>query len=213
MAHHASAQGGTLAHRSGASRKLLARKAADHAADAAAQSAALEDSFPVETVPPETPPTPAIAGELTEATDPTDEAPALEGEPSTAPSQPPAAAPASAPAWSEADESAFQAMHARRRAAGYQRRGRDVSGELLRVGAIAPNPNTVVAVIVGLVAERGTVTRGDLVAAMAAATFPHPKARPGDRAWCAGYVAGAKRDGFLAAAASAAADVTLEVEQ
>ena len=104
-------------------------------------------------------------------------------------------------------------MHARRRAAGYQRRGRDVSGELLRVGAIAPNPNTVVAVIVGLVAERGTVTRGDLVAAMAAATFPHPKARPGDRAWCAGYVAGAKRDGFLAAAASAAADVTLEVEQ
>lgn len=113
---------------------------------------------------------------------------------------PQATKPAPSPAWSTEDESAFQAMLARRKAAAYQRRGRDVGAQMLRPGEIAPNTGTVVAAIVGLVAERGTVSRGDLLAAMAKATFPHVKALPGDRGWCQGYVAGALRDGFLAVA-------------
>jgi hypothetical protein len=80
-------------------------------------------------------------------------------EPESGPSDkaptPPAPAPASAPAWSEADEAALNVMLARRKAAKYQRRGKDVSGQMIRVGDVAPNPGTVVAVIVGLVAQAG----------------------------------------------------------
>ena len=124
--------------------------------------------------------------------------------PITAPSGPATApqpiVPAPAPAWSNEDESAFQAMLARRKAAGYQRRGKDVGSQMLRPGEITPNAGTVVSTIVGLVAAAGTVGRGDLLDAMAKTAFPHPKARPADRAWCQGYVAGALRDGFLAVA-------------
>ena len=123
--------------------------------------------------------------------------------PITAPSAPAPApqaiAPAPMPAWSNEDESAFQAMLARRKAAGYQRRGRDVGAQILRPG-ITPNPGTVVGTIVGLVAAAGTMSRGDLLDAMAKTAFPHAKARPADRGWCQGYVAGALRDGFLAVA-------------
>ena len=52
--------------------------------------------------------------------------------------------------------------------------------------------------IVGILAHAGTMNRGALVDAMATANFPHPKARPTDRGWCQGYVAGAIRSGFLA---------------
>lgn len=107
--------------------------------------------------------------------------------------------PAPTSAWSNEDESAFQAMLARRKAAGYQRRGRDVGAQILRPG-ITPNAGTVVATIVGLVADRGIVSRGDLLDAMAKTAFPHAKARPGDRAWCQGYLAGAIRDRYLALA-------------
>ena len=75
------------------------------------------------------------------------------------PPAPATAAPAlstlAAQPWSAEDESAFQTLAARRKAAGYQRRGRDVSDQTITLGAVAPNPGTVVAVLVGLVTERG----------------------------------------------------------
>lgn len=100
--------------------------------------------------------------------------------------------------WSEEDERSLQAMLARRKAAGYQRRGRDVGGQRLQVGQVTPNANTVSATIVELVAGRGSVTRAELLDMMAVATFPHAKAKPTDRGWCQGWVAGALRDNFLA---------------
>ena len=71
---------------------------------------------------------------------------------------------------------------------------------MIRPGAIKPNEGTVAAVIVGIVAHDGTMNRGALVDAMATANFPHPKARPTDKGWCQGYVAGAIRSGLLAVA-------------
>jgi hypothetical protein len=109
-------------------------------------------------------------------------------------------------AWSSEDESSFQALLARRKAAGYQRRGRDLSTQLLKPGTIKTNPDTVVATIVALVAERGELSRGELLATMAEANFPHPRARPKDTGWCQGYVAGAIRNGFLAVTAEPSAD-------
>ena len=87
----------------------------------------------------------------------------------------------------------------KRKAAGYRAHGRDIGTQLVTLGSIKPNPNTTVAVIVGLVAERGSVTRSELVDAMASVAFPHPKARPTDKSWCQGYVAGAIRNNFLSA--------------
>ena len=114
----------------------------------------------------------------------------------TAPAQPPAA-PVD---WSNEDETGFQAFLARRKAAGYQRRGRDVSEQVLCRGTIKPNPDTVVATIVGIVTERDQIARDELIGLMGQATFPHPKAQPTDKGWCQGYVAGAIRNGFLAVA-------------
>ncbi|WP_155282107.1 hypothetical protein [Sphingobium yanoikuyae] len=99
--------------------------------------------------------------------------------------------------WSNADEKAYQALLARRKLAGFQRRGRDVSGQRIAVGAIKPNPGTVVADIVGLVTERGPIGRGELLDLMATAAFAHPKGKGGDRAWSQGYVSGAIASGFL----------------
>lgn len=125
------------------------------------------------------------------------------GGPTSGSPSPPQTAAAALPVppatWSAEDESALQALLTRRKAAGYQRRGRDVSGHLIRTGDIKPNPNTIVAVIVGIVTEHGgSISRADLVAAMATVSFPHPKAQPTDKGWCQGYVAGAIRNGFLA---------------
>ena len=167
--------------RSGISRKLLQRKAAEKRA-MPSTAEALEDSFPE--------PAPFVK------------------EPAQAPqagsSSPPAAtlapAPATPPFWSTEDEATFQTLLARRKAAGYQRRGKDVARQVIRPGAIKPNEGTVAAVIVGIVAYDETMNRGALVDAMATANFPHPKARPTDRGWCQGYVAGAIRSGFLAVA-------------
>lgn len=111
----------------------------------------------------------------------------------SAPALPPAASP-----WSDADERAYQALAARRKAAGFQRRGRDVSAQRITVGAVSPNPGTVVADIVGLVAARGAISRGELLDLMATATFAHPKGKGGDRGWSQGYVSGALASGFLA---------------
>lgn len=115
--------------------------------------------------------------------------------------QPAQAAPTMAvtqPSWSDADERAYQAMLARRKAAGFQRRGRDVSTQRVKVGAVAPNKGTVVADIVGLVAERGAIGRGELLDLMATAAFAHPKGKGSDRAWSQGYVSGAIASGCLA---------------
>ncbi len=196
--------------RAGSSRKLLARKALATSAEALLGSEALEESFPIADadevsttadVPDslcarphvaQTPDAVATVGEVLSKL----RATAVDG--STAPVAPSATAvPAPAPAWSPEDESTFQSLFARRKAAGFQRRGRDVSGQLITVGSIQPNPNTVVAVIVGIVTERGGINRAELIAAMAGAIFPHPKAQSRDKGWCQGYIAGALRDGFL----------------
>lgn len=70
----------------------------------------------------------------------------------------------------------------------------------LRPGDIAPNPGTIVAAIVRLVVERGELSRPELIALMSDATLAHPKARPAEKGWSQGYVAGAIRGGFLAVA-------------
>ncbi len=194
-------------HRSGASRKLLSRKPGDRAL--AVQAEALEDVFPAagQTADDE----PAVSSSLAKVTGladgaaPTDTTsePALDAAPaaeSTSPLQA-AAVPLQTQAematWSEEDERVFAAMAVRRKASGFQRRGKNVGGQLLRVGSIAPNSGTVVATIVALVASRGTVTRADLIEAMAATEFGSAKARPRENSWCQGYVAGCVRDGFL----------------
>ena len=167
--------------RSGISRKLLQRKAAEKAVLTQATEV-LEDSFPASATSVDAPAQAPQAGSSSPLAAAV--APAL----------------ATLPFWSTGDEATFQTLLARRKAAGYQRRGKDVAGQVIRPGAIKPNDGTVVAVIVGIVAKAGTMNRGALVDAMATANFPHPKARPTDRGWCQGYVAGAMRSGFLAVA-------------
>jgi len=215
MEHTTAAARGTVTNRSGSSRKLLVRKAAERVAGAEPFGPALEDAFPgggeqaAEQAQPKAADTPLVEyiepahSAAVEA--PGDEpAAALLGTSSAPPeAAPPAAAPAPAPApsWSESDEAALQALIAQRRAAGYQRRGRDVCGQRLRVGDITPNAGTVVAVIAAAVAEHGgIVMRGALLDVLADATFPDVKTTP-SRSWLQGYVAGAVRDGFLALAA------------
>ncbi|MBY8823856.1 hypothetical protein [Sphingomonas colocasiae] len=188
----------TLSTRTGASAKLLQRKALEKAETGASpEGGALEDSFPA-----------AGAGDDGEASVVELAAHADIKEP-TSGSEPAPAAPIAAeaapivvasPTWSAQDEAAFQALSARRKASGYRGRGREVNAQLVRVGDIAPNPGTVVAAIVALVAERGTVARGELIGLMGATTFSNAKARPSDKSWCQGYVAGAIRSGFLAEA-------------
>jgi len=73
--------------------------------------------------------------------------------------------------------------------------GRDT--RLLTIGGIKPNAGTVFAIIAGIVEERGQLSRSELLAAMAAASFPKAKARPDSKAWCQGYIAGAVRSGFI----------------
>ncbi len=104
------------------------------------------------------------------------------------------------PVWSSEDESQFRELSGRRKAAGYRVGKTRDRGEFLTLGDIKPNPNTVVAVIVALVAARGIIGRPDLVAAMAGGKFPNKKAQPQDKGWCQGYIAGALRNGFLKAA-------------
>lgn len=166
------------ANRAGASRKLLTRKALQQPAQGKGLS--LEASFPTE----------PTANALVE--------------PRTAPSSFQAGvtalcAPVPA-AWSSEDEAALQVLLATRKAAGYQRRGKDISAQSLKHGAIKPNPKTIAAAIVALVPKDGQLSRGELLSRMALASFSHPKARPQDEGWCQGYIAGAIRNGFLAVA-------------
>ena len=70
----------------------------------------------------------------------------------------------------------------------------------LRPGDVSPNPGTIVAAILRLVVERGEVSRTELIDLMTDASLAHPKARPAEKGWSQGYVAGAIRSGFLAVA-------------
>ena len=167
--------------RSGISRKLLQRKAAEKAVLTPATDA-LEDSFPASATAVDAPAQAPQAGSSS---------------PLAATLAP---APATPPLWSSEDEASLQTLMATRKASGYQRRGKDVARQKLQPGALKPNEGTVAAVILGIVADAGTMSRGAIVDAMATANFPHPKARPTDRGWCQGYVAGAIRSGFLAVA-------------
>ncbi|PSO10116.1 hypothetical protein C7E20_18780 [Sphingobium sp. AEW4] len=130
------------------------------------------------------------------AAEPAATPPSIVIEDQSAPAAP--ALPAVAPSWSEADERAYQALAARRKAAGFQRRGRDVSAQRVVLGAVTPNPGTVYATIAAIVGAAGNVSRGELIDLMAATTFSNAKAKPTDRNWCTAYIAGARRDGVLA---------------
>lgn len=165
--------------RVGASRKLLTRKALQQPIKG--ESPALEEHFP-RNPPADTWPPPVSASSSLQ-----DTAPAY-GVPAPA-------------AWSSEDEEAFQALLARRKAAGYRRHGKDLTAQLITPGSIRPNLDTVAATIVALVGEGGEISRGELLSRMATASFPHPKARAQDESWCQGYIAGAIRNGFLALAA------------
>lgn len=109
----------------------------------------------------------------------------------------PAQCPPAPAVWSSQDEAGYQLLLNRRKAAGYKQHGRDLSQQVLAAGSIKPNANTIVATIVALVADSEGLKRGELLTAMATASFPHPKAKPSDLSWCQGYVAGAIRNGFL----------------
>ncbi len=186
----------TLTARPGASRKLLARKASEKLASGQVRDS-VEHSFP--TAPSEAAlgSVPAVAEAVVNV--PFEPSPKLL-EPAAAIAAPAAGIAAQpVPAWSDEDERAFKTQAARRKAAGYRAHGRNLGTQLITVGGFKPNPNTTVAVIVGLVAEHGSVTRSELVDAMASVAFPHHKAQPGDKSWCQGYVAGAIRNGFLSA--------------
>ena len=211
MADKTEKSGSTLGTRPSASRKLLTRKAVEKAGAVEPNGEALEDMFPAaegseggeadadkepaaavtdaDPAPAQTPPMPTIPAPINgptapqAATGPVAQLPCVQ--------------------WSDEDERAFQGLAAKRKAAGFIRRGKDTSGQLIGLGSIKPNPDTVVAVLVGLVTESGgSMPRTALVDAMAKATFPHPKAQPADRGWCQGYIAGAVRNGFLAMVAA-----------
>jgi hypothetical protein len=202
-----------LGSRLGSSPKLLARKALERASEILGDGETLEASFPQM---PEAEESALAAASSIEACGqqdgngkamvlldaPTSVTNLMLSEPSgggvaTLPVPPVGQVPAPAPVWSDEDESALQALLTRRKAAGYQRRGRNVGAQLIAVGTITPNPKTVVAVIVAIVAAHGSIARAELLEEMATAIFPHAKAQPTDKSWCQGYVAGAVRNGFL----------------
>lgn len=189
----------TVSARPGASRKLLSRKSVSDMVARLAPGDPLEASFPPKrsNSPPQAEFAKACAPTVFQsvlAPAPADESTAavpIDGLVSDA-------VPLPAPTWSANDETTFQAMVTRRKAAGFHRRGRDVSGQLIKIGEITPNAGTVMAEIVAVVAGRGAIERAALLDALAKVTFTHPQAKPSDRGWCQGYVAGALRDGFLA---------------
>lgn len=105
----AEAQQIMLTGRSGISRKLLQRKAAEKAVLTPATDV-LEDSFPASATAVDAPAPAPQAGSSSPLA--ATLAPAL----------------AKPPLWSSEDEASLQTLLARRKAAGYQRRGKDVAG-------------------------------------------------------------------------------------
>lgn len=199
------AEGQPNGNRAGSSRKLLTRKARETASAEMLTAGGLEANFPLREDSLNPP------GKKSEPLRESSPKPDADAAPAGAPAadgtseadhtarlpQRGAPAPAAAVTWSSEDEAALQILLARRKAAGFQRRGKDVGSQVLRPSSVKPNAETIIGIIVGLVAGRGTVTRSELIELMQAATFPHPKAQPGDKGWCQGYVAGAVRNGFL----------------
>jgi len=198
-------------HRSGASRKLLSRKPGDKAM--AVPGEALEDVFPgsdadAAAEPPVKPLSPGALGDEDNPACPV----LLAGGVVAGPEKSTAAAGSEAqieaesmalptgPSWTDEQEELYVAMTSRRRASGYLRRGRDVGRQVLCVGSITPNPGTVVGTIVELFGTRNAMARKELLDTIASASFSNAKAKPTDRAWANGYIAGALRDGFLAVA-------------
>ena len=178
---------GMTATRPGASRALLKLKAVERAAEA------VEGQQPIEALFPAQPGEAAKGGGESVDIKESSIAPADALAPAGAESLPPAPA-----VWTAEDETLFQSLSARRKASGFQRRGRDVSGQLLKVGNITPGPGTVYAVVAETLGAAGAVSRGsllDMLMALNPATAKYPN-RP--RAWWQGYVAGALRDGVIA---------------
>ena len=99
--------------------------------------------------------------------------------------------------WTEFDEAALLDLLKRRKAVGYKKPSRDVGRQLLQLGEITPNRNTVGFSIVSLVALKGQITRQELLADMSETVFPHRLAKPHSVKWCQAYVAGALRQCFL----------------
>jgi len=182
-----------------AARAAAAEPTADAAAfdPASAVAEPVAADAPAENAAPTDPALPALAESEASRTE---NEPAAPSAPDAVPELAAAPAPAPAAVWTNEDERVYRDMTARRKAAGFQTRGRDVSAQLLRVGDLKPNAGTVVAVIVGLVAERGAVARSALLDLIAEASFSQGKAKPRDRDWAQGYVAGAVRGGFLSLA-------------
>jgi hypothetical protein len=137
--------------------------------------------------------------ELTKSATKSAQRPAATGAASMIPvnSVPSTSAAAEPQAWTDSDEAAFRLMQQRRKNAGHKGRGANINAQLLCVGSIKPNGNTVASAIVGLLPAKGTITRGELLARMAATDFTSKNARPEDKGWCQGYVAGAIRSGFV----------------
>lgn len=180
---------GMTATRSGASRALLKLKAVERVAEA------VEGQQPIEALFPAQPSEAARGGGESLDIKESSAGPADALTPADAEPPAPALTPA---AWTDEDETLFQSLSARRKASGFQRRGRDVSGQMLKVGNITPGAGTVYAVVAETLGAAGTVSRGsllDMLMALNPATTKYPN-KP--RAWWQGYVAGALRDGVVA---------------
>ncbi len=193
MAHTSPTQTtGTLTVRPGASRSLLAKKARQNARQAE-HGEPIEAAFPTGEV---------VAELASPATCPGDA-----GLPTNGAHQTSTAETEGAKASSGADhaaavsDDALKGVQAGTAAGPVRRRAPTANAtRLLALGANKPNAGTVLAIIAGIVQECGELTRSALLAAMASTAFPQAKARPEDKAWCQGYVAGALRGGFLAEA-------------
>jgi hypothetical protein len=191
MAHTSPTEfAGTLTVRPGASRSLLAKKARQNARRAE-QGEPIEAAFPISEV---------AVEQGTSAAKP-DNA----GSPSAVARQTAVAATEGSHAGVGADQATTVSDDAYTgdqagAGAGPLRRGAPsvIATQQLTLGTNKPNPGTVFAIIAGIVQERGQLTRAALIDAMPSTAFPQAKARPEDKAWCQGYVAGALRGGFLA---------------
>lgn len=117
-----------------------------------------------------------------------------------------------APAWSETDESLFQEMQARRKATKAKRpagasRSRLGDDTVLLVGPTVAGSASVFGTIRAAVAGHGDagIARAVLLDQLAKAEWQSSAAKPGDRGWLAGWVAGAVRAGVLVVRAAAPA--------
>lgn len=119
-------------------------------------------------------------------------------------------APQAEAAWSDIDESTYQALLARRRAAKVKSRSggpraRLTDAAMLVVGSTPAEGKSVLATVRAAVAAHGEagVARGVLLDELAKAKWESVHARPSDRGWLAGWLSGAVRQGVVAVKPSA----------